>query len=71
MCIPKIPIIPSAVTGLRFPLRVAFAMTVSRAQEQVLIMRLTGLLVNNYMWCVLGLEVRKNRTDMPQQDVSK
>ena len=59
MCIPKIPIIPIAVTrkytGLRFPLRVAFAMTVNRAQGQVLITRLIGLLVNNYMWCVLGL----------------
>jgi len=37
----------------------------------VLVMRLIGLLVNNYMLCVLGLEVRKNLTDMPQQDVPK
>ena len=41
MCIPKIPIIPNAVTrkytGLRFTLRAVFAMTVNRAQGQVFI----------------------------------
>jgi len=42
VCIPKIPIIPNAVTrkytGLRFTLRVVFAMTVNRAQGQVFIL---------------------------------
>jgi hypothetical protein len=49
VCIPKVPIIPSAVTrkytGLRFPFRVAFVMTVSRAQVQVLILRLNGFII--------------------------
>ena len=62
MFIPKIPIIPSAVTrkytGLRFTIRAVFAMAVNRAQGQVLILRLIGLPVNNYMWRVLGLQVR-------------
>jgi len=60
--IPKIPIIHSAVTrkytGQRFTIRAVFAMAVNIAQGQVLILRLIGLLVNNYMWRVLGLQVR-------------
>jgi hypothetical protein len=27
--------------------------------------------VNNYLWRVIGLEVLQNRTNLPQQDVSK
>jgi hypothetical protein len=73
--IPQILIIPSAVpckyTGLRFPLRVAFAMTVNRTQGQVLILRLIGFFMYNYLWRDIELEVRQNHTNMPQQDVSE